>query len=39
MVRVIYIILNLSSYVYIYGVNSILSNGFSNKLYGTLVFP
>jgi hypothetical protein len=39
MVRVIYIILNLNSYIYIYRADNILSNSFSNKLYRTLVFP
>jgi hypothetical protein len=32
------IILNLSNCVYIYRASSILSNSFSNKLYGTLIF-
>ena len=37
--RVIYIILNLNSCVYIYRADSALNNGFNNKLYKTLVFP
>jgi hypothetical protein len=39
MVRVIYIILNLSSYMRVYRAGSILNNNFGNKLYKTLVFP
>jgi len=38
MVRVIYIMLNLNSYMHIYRANGFLSNNFSSKLYGTLVF-
>jgi len=38
MARVIYIILYLNSYVYICRANGFLSNNFSSKLYGTLVF-
>jgi len=38
MARVIYIILNLNSYVHVYRVNGFLSNNFSSKLYRTLVF-
>jgi len=30
--------LNLNSYVYIYKANGFLSNNFSSRLYGTLVF-
>ena len=37
-VRVIYIILNLNSYIHICRTNGFLSNNFSSKLYGTLVF-
>ena len=39
MVGVIYIILNLSSYTRVYRASGVLNNGFSNKLYGILVFP
>jgi len=38
MARVIYIILNLNSYIYVYKANGFLSNNFGSKLYGTLVF-
>jgi hypothetical protein len=37
-VRAIYIILNSNSPIYIYRASSILSNSFSSRLYGTLVF-
>jgi hypothetical protein len=37
--RLIHIILNSSSYIYIYRAGSFSSNSFSNKLYRTLIFP
>ena len=39
MAKAIYIILNLNSCVYVYRASGVLSNGFNNKLYGTLMFP
>jgi hypothetical protein len=39
MAQVIYIILNLSSYMRVYRAGNFLSNSFGNKLFRTLVFP